>query len=105
MGTDMEERQPVQHRVTEGSPEWLWRTLVVRTVLDWQAMRCAKARAYLLTHDRHYRSEYVGMEIVNRRNKLYGEGVSPADPRIPNRWSVEAELPPMSWPRKDIFDR
>lgn len=76
----------------------IWRAMVVRPMMTWQAWRCAQAKAYLLTHDVSYRMSYTGNEIVRRREKLYSEGVSPADSRIPDRWSIEGELPLMSWP-------
>lgn len=83
----------------------LWRLLVIRPVLNWQEWRCSRAKAYLLRHDVSYRSSYAGAEIVRRRQVLYDKGVSPADPRVPDRWSIEEELPSMCWPHKDNFSR
>lgn len=79
--------------------------LVVRTVLAWQQWRCERARAYLLRHDFPYRSAHIGHEIVRRREELYSAGVSPSDPRVPDLWTLEAELPPMSWPHGGNNDR
>jgi hypothetical protein len=81
----------------------LYRLLVIRPVMAWQEWRCIRARAYLLTHDISYRSSYTGMEIVRRREELYSKGVSPTDARIPDRWTIESELPKMKWPNKDHF--
>lgn len=76
----------------------VWRVLVIRPVLRWQELRCLMARNYLLTHDRNYRSHYVSLELVHRRNSLYDSGVLPDSPKIPFRSDVEDELPPMKWP-------
>ncbi len=81
----------------------LWRLLVVRPVFRYQRWRCQRARAYLLRHDSDYRDQYVGQEIVHRRNKLYAQGVSPMDSSIPDRWTVEEEMPPMAWPRRSTL--
>jgi hypothetical protein len=81
----------------------LRRIFLVRPVLWWQEQRCAAAKAYLLTHDRHFRGQYIGNEIVRQREQLYAAGVSPDDPRVPDWWSVEKSLPPMSWPRTNRF--
>lgn len=79
----------------------LWRVLVIRPVLNWQAWRCGRAKAYLLSHDYEYRSRYVDYETVRRRNDFYDNGGSPADPTLPDRWSVTDELRPMAWPRSN----
>jgi hypothetical protein len=76
----------------------LWRVLVIRPALAWQEWRCSRAKAYLLTHDLEYRSKYIGHEIVVRRNRLYGEGMSPDDPAVPDRWTIVNEIRPMAWP-------
>ncbi len=68
----------------------------------YQEWRCQRARKYLLSHDRHFRDQCVGLEIVRRRNILYRQGVSPMDPSIPDRSSIEHELPPMAWPGKTL---
>lgn len=96
-------RVPKESLPREGLLKKLWRIFVVRPAFAWQKWRCFRAHRYLLTHDDNYRSSYVSNEIVKRRQKLYAKGVSPADPSIPDLWSVEGELPPMSWPRKSIF--
>ncbi len=75
--------------------------ILIETVIEFQAWRCARARRYLLTHDYSYRNDHSSMEIVRRRNELYGKGISPLDPTIPDRWSMEEELPDMAWPRKN----
>lgn len=77
----------------------LIRFAVIRPVIRWQAWRCERAKAYLLRHDESYRSQYAGLEIVRRRERLYEAGVSPNDPSIPNRWDIEDELPDRAWPR------
>lgn len=77
----------------------LWRALVIRPVLHYQAWRCKRAKRYLLRHDQQYRSQYAGNEIVRRREKLYAGGASPLGPTIPDRWTLEHEMPPMAWPR------
>lgn len=86
----------------EGLLKRLWRIFVVRPAFAWQQWRCYWAHRYLLTHDSDYRFDYVSHEIVKRRQKLYDKGVSPADPSIPDRWSIEDELPPMAWPNKGL---
>jgi hypothetical protein len=67
-------------------------------MLRWQAWRCARAKAYLLTHDYTYRINQVGLEVVRKRNLLYGQGVAPNDPSVPDQFTVEQTLPPMAWP-------
>ena len=83
--------------------ERLWRAFVIRPVLMWQEVKCARAKAYLLKHDRSYRASYISNEVVLRRNELYDAGVSPDDPRIPTLGSVAEELPPLSWPHTNTF--
>lgn len=94
--------KPVLHE-REGILKTLWRVFVIRPAFHWQDWRCYLAHRYLLTHDSGYRFGYVDNEIVRQRSRLYDNGVSPADPNLPDRWSVEDELPPMSWPNKDMF--
>ena len=94
-----EEIKPTKSVLLFESPlEYLWRVLVVRPVLSWQEWRCRRAKAYLLAHDDEYRSKYISNEIVRRRDILYSEGMSPDNPAIPDRWSVNDELRPMAWP-------
>lgn len=78
----------------------VWSGLVVFTVVSYQEWRCERARKYLLRHDRDYRNQHVGEEIVRRRAILYRKGVSPMDASIPDRFTMERELPPMAWPNK-----
>ena len=73
---------------------------IIPLILNWQEWRCARARQYLLTHDERYRSIFIDSEVVRRREKLYREGVSPLDPRVPDIFSLEKELPPLKWPQK-----
>ncbi len=75
----------------------------IDAIMLWQEWRCKRARHYLLTHDHSYRDHHAGMEIARRRQRLYEMGVSPLDPVIPDRWSVEKDLPPMSWPNKSMY--
>jgi hypothetical protein len=77
--------------------------MILDVVILFQGWRCRRAKEYLLRHDRSYRNDYVGQEIVQRRNALYARGVSPLDPLIPDRWTIEEELPPMSWPHKSTL--
>lgn len=79
--------------------EDLYRWLVIRPIFAWQDWRCHRAKAYLLAHDEEYRSNHIGNEIVRRRNILYDSGMSPEDPNLPDRTSINEELPPMAWPR------
>ena len=97
MSEEIKSAKPVFH--SENPLESLYRLLVIRTVLSWQAWRCRRARAYLLAHDDEYRSKHISHEIVKRRNVLYDQGVSPNDPAIPDHWSISEELRPMAWPR------
>jgi len=80
--------------------DW-YRLLVISPVFAWQEWKCARARAYLLTHDVSYRFSRAGIELIRQREELYKRGVSPDDPRIPNRLTIEQELPPMKWPHTD----
>jgi|GEM_PF-1923654 len=82
----------------EDEMDAVYRLLVIRPMMFWQEWLCARAKAYLLTHDASYRTLYIQTEVMRRREKLYSEGVSPTDVRIPDRWSIESKLPPMSWP-------
>ena len=79
----------------------LSRIIVARPVLRYQDWRCKRARAYLLTHDQSFREMIISKRVVRERERLYSEGVSPMDPRIPDRWTVDSELPPMAWPHRD----
>lgn len=76
----------------------LYRALLVRPVMAWQAWRCERCKQYLLRHDSGYRSSFIDNEIVTGRIEHYNSGGSPADPSLPDRWSVKDELPPMAWP-------
>ena len=90
----------------EGLLESLWRTFVIRPVFWWQDMRCARAKAYLLTHDIGYRMQYAGLEVVRQREIWHQDEDStknPLDFSYPDQWSIEQDLPPMSWPRKNPF--
>ena len=78
----------------------LWYVLVIQTVFEFQAWRCRRAKAYLLTHDSEFRRHYAGSEIVRRRDRLYQQGVSPMDPQIRDIWTMEEEMPPMAWPHR-----
>lgn len=76
-----------------------WGMFIVRPVFRYQAWRCERAKAYLIRHDTEYRNQHAGQEIVRRRNALYAVGVSPMNPMVPDRWTMEEELPPLAWPR------
>jgi hypothetical protein len=78
----------------------LWRALVIRPMLRYQAWRCQRAKDYLLRHDLRYRQQHIDNEVVRRHSQLYSAGVSPADPFVPDRWTVEDEMPRMAWPNK-----
>jgi hypothetical protein len=76
----------------------LYRAIIIRPIFAHQKWRCDRAKQYLLRHDRNYRSQYAGIEIVKRRDKLYSTGMSPIDPSLPDRYTLEDAMPPMAWP-------
>lgn len=74
--------------------EELQRSLLIRPLLHFRAWRCERMKRYLLLHDYNYRDNYIGMEIVRQRERLRDDhGNFPSGVRIPDRSSVEAELP------------
>jgi len=75
-----------------------WHVFVIRPVLKFQKWRCRRAREYLLTHDAEYREIHLDEEITRKRQMFYGAGGSPTEVYLPDRWTMEEELPPMSWP-------
>lgn len=93
--------EPVADRMTfRHFVATLWHVLVIRPIIVWQAYRCERAKDYLLRHDHDYRFDHVSDELVRRRNMLYQRGVDPLDPKIPDRFDIEEEMPDMSWPHQ-----